>query len=83
MAKFTNQPYALPAGVLNQMKFEVAQELGISLKPGYNGEMTARDAGRIGGKIGGNMVKVMIRYAEQALSQGQTGVLGSTSQDKV
>jgi len=53
---------------LNNAKFEVADELGIQLNYGYNGDITSRDAGRIGGhiggKIGGNMVKKMIAYAE-------------------
>ena len=45
---------------LNQMKFEVANEQGINLKQGYNGDLTAREAG----SIGGEMVKRMIAYAE-------------------
>ena len=53
---------------LNNAKFEVADELGIQLNYGYNGDITSRDAGRIGGhiggKIGGNMVKKMLAYAE-------------------
>lgn len=53
---------------LDKTKFEIADELGIQLKNGYNGDITSRDAGRIGGriggKIGGNMVKKMIEYAE-------------------
>ncbi|NLI91432.1 MAG: alpha/beta-type small acid-soluble spore protein [Peptococcaceae bacterium] len=53
---------------LNTAKFEVANELGIQLNKGYNGDITSRDAGRIGGhiggKIGGNMVRKMIEYAE-------------------
>lgn len=45
---------------LDRMKNEVASEVGVQLKQGYNGDITARDAG----KIGGNMVKRMIQYAE-------------------
>lgn len=52
----------------DQLKFEIAQELGVPLQPGYNGDLTARDAGRIGGKIGGSMVRRMIALAEQALA---------------
>lgn len=56
---------------LNNTKFEVANELGIPLNDGYNGDITSRDAGRIGGriggKIGGNMVKKMVEYAENHL----------------
>jgi small acid-soluble spore protein F (minor alpha/beta-type SASP) len=70
VAKGTNGK-ALPADVLDRWKFEVAEELGIRLDRGYNGEITAREAGRIGGHIGGNMVKVLIRHAEEALARGQ------------
>ena len=49
---------------LNRFKYEVASEVGVNLKQGYNGDITARDAG----KIGGNMVKKMIQYAEQSMS---------------
>ncbi len=33
------------------MKYEVAKEVGVPLKQGYNGDLTAREAGRIGGTI--------------------------------
>lgn len=46
---------------LNKMKFEIANELGVNLKQGYNGDLTSRNAGQ----IGGNMVKKMIKYAEE------------------
>jgi len=47
---------------LNQMKMESANEVGVNLKQGYNGELTSRQAG----SIGGNMVKKMIQsYAEK------------------
>lgn len=49
------------ANKLDQLKYEIAAEEGINLKEGYNGDITARDAG----KIGGNMVKKMIEYAEK------------------
>lgn len=56
---------------VDKSKFEVASELGIPLKHGYNGEITSRDAGRIGGniggKIGGNMVKKMIEFSENKM----------------
>lgn len=58
----------IPSGIGDRFKFEVAEELGIPLKKGYNGDLTAREAGRIGGRIGGNMVKVMIRHAEEQLA---------------
>lgn len=51
---------------LNNMKFEIANELGINLKQGYNGDLPSRQAGY----IGGYMVKRMIENAERAMSGG-------------
>lgn len=34
-----------------QMKYEVAKEVGVPLKQGYNGDITSREAGKIGGTI--------------------------------
>ena len=45
-------------------KHEVAGELGINLKQGYNGDLTSRDAG----PIGGMMVKKMIEAQERQMS---------------
>ena len=42
-----NVPEARAA--LDNMKFEIASELGINIKQGYNGELTTRQAGYIGG----------------------------------
>ena len=52
---------------LNNMKFEIANELGINLKHGYNGDMPSRQAGY----IGGYMVKRLIEQAERAMSGSQ------------
>ena len=52
---------------LNNMKFEIASELGINLKQGYNGDLPSRQAGY----IGGYMVKRLIENAERAMSGGQ------------
>ncbi len=41
--------------------FLTASEVGVNLKDGYNGDISARDAG----KIGGQMVKKMIEQAER------------------
>lgn len=54
---------------LERLKQEVAAEVGVNLSQGYNGELTTRQAGR----VGGNMVKRMIALAEQSLSGGQQG----------
>ena len=50
---------------LNKFKYEVASEVGVNLKNGYNGDIKARDAGR----VGGTMVKKLIGMAEQNLSR--------------
>ena len=49
---------------LNNMKYEIASELGINLKPGYNGDLPSRQAGY----IGGYMVKRMIEQQERQMS---------------
>ncbi len=49
---------------LSGFKNEVAGSMNISLNQGYNGDISARDAGRIGGQ----MVKRMIAYAESNMS---------------
>ena len=48
---------------LNKFKYEVASEVGVNLKQGYNGDLSSRDAGR----IGGNMVKKLIQQAENQM----------------
>ena len=49
---------------MNKFKMEVANEVGVNLKQGYNGDLTSRQAGT----IGGNMVKKMIQQAESNMS---------------
>ena len=57
MAKSSNRTMVPEAkNALNQMKFEIAREHGINLKEGYNGDLTAKD----NGTVGGYMVKKMI-----------------------
>ena len=46
---------------MKRFKEEVASELGVPLKDGYNGDLTSRQAG----SIGGEMVKQMIRRQEE------------------
>ena len=54
-------PEAMSA--LEKFKYEVASEVGVNLKEGYNGDISARDAGR----IGGNMVRKLIEQAESQM----------------
>ncbi len=48
---------------LNRFKMEVANQLGVRLSEGYNGDIRSKDAGRIGGE----MVKRMIDAYEEKL----------------
>ncbi|MCH3963874.1 MAG: alpha/beta-type small acid-soluble spore protein [Clostridium sp.] len=48
---------------LNKFKIESAREVGVNLKDGYNGDLTSREAG----SVGGNMVKKMVEAYEQGL----------------
>ena len=49
---------------MDQFKMEAANEVGVNLKKGYNGSLTTREAG----SIGGQMVKKMIQSYENKLS---------------
>ena len=51
---------------LEQFKMQAANEVGVNLNQGYNGDLTARQAG----SIGGQMVKKMIESYENSLSNG-------------
>lgn len=62
MANRTLVPEA--RATLDKYKFEIANEIGVNLKQGYNGDLTSKDAG----SIGGNMVKKMIQQAEQSMT---------------
>lgn len=57
-----NVPEAKDA--MNKFKMEVASELGVNLKNGYNGDLSSREAG----SIGGGMVKKMIEAQERQMA---------------
>ena len=48
---------------MNRFKMEVANEIGVNLKEGYNGDLTSREAG----SIGGEMVRQMIKKQEESM----------------
>ena len=48
---------------LNRFKMEAANEVGVNLKQGYNGDLTSKQAG----SIGGQMVKKMIKAYEDGM----------------
>jgi Small, acid-soluble spore proteins, alpha/beta type. len=52
---------------LNRYKMEIANEIGVPLKQGYNGDLTSKQ----NGSVGGEMVKRMIKQQEQQMSGGQ------------
>lgn len=54
-------------GALDNMKYEIARELGVGLKQGYNGDLTSREAGY----VGGYMVKRLIEQAERQMASQQ------------
>ncbi len=62
--KNSNQPVVPTAReALDKFKMEAAQEVGVNLKEGYNGDLTSREAG----SVGGQMVKKMIESYEKSL----------------
>ena len=65
MANNNSNYYVVPEAkeALNKFKYEVANEVGVNLKQGYNGDLSSRDAGRIGGQ----MVKKLIQQAENQM----------------
>ncbi len=50
---------------MEKFKMEAANEVGVDLKQGYNGHLTSREAG----SVGGQMVKKMIESYENSLKQ--------------
>ena len=56
-----NVPEARAA--MDKFKMEAANEVGVNLKDGYNGELSSREAG----SIGGQMVKKMIKSYEESM----------------
>ena len=65
MASNRNSSMAVPEAkaAMDRFKTEVASEIGINLKEGYNGDLTSREAG----SIGGEMVRRMIKKQEEMM----------------
>ena len=62
-----NVPQAKEA--MERFKMECANEVGVNLKQGYNGDLTSKQAG----SVGGQMVKKMIMNAENAMKTNSNG----------
>lgn len=60
-SKMTNKQ---AKAALNKFKYEVANELGVNLKQGYNGDLTSREAG----SVGGEMVKKLVEKAANEMN---------------
>ena len=62
----TTSKHAVPQAkeAMNQFKYEVASEIGVPLKQGYNGDLTSAQAGY----VGGYMVKKMIEAQERQMA---------------
>ena len=65
MSKNSSNKLVVPNAreAMNKFKMEAANEVGVNLKQGYNGDLTSREAG----SVGGQMVKKMIEAYEQGL----------------
>ena len=66
MTSSNSKTYKEAKGAMDRFKMEVASEIGVPLKEGYNGDLTSAQAG----SIGGEMVRKMIRKQEEQMSQG-------------
>ena len=77
MSETSTNTAAVPEakGALDRFKFEVANELGVPLSDGYNGNLTSKQ----NGSVGGYMVKKMIEAQEKQMSQG-SGYTGGSMQ---
>ena len=60
-------------GALDRFKYEVANELGVPLTDGYNGNLTSKQ----NGSVGGYMVKKMIEAQERQMSGNSQSQMGS------
>jgi len=61
--------YGLNSTPGENVKYEIAKELGIPLNKEDNGNLTSKQAGTVGGPIGGNMVREMIKLAQEQLAR--------------
>ena len=52
-----------------EAKFEIAQSLGVPLRRGYNGDLNTESAGKVGGVIGGLMVRELVKLAQRQLAE--------------
>ena len=65
MAKSNKIVVPAARAAMDQFKMEAASEVGVNLKEGYNGDLTSKEAG----SVGGQMVKKMIQEYENKLNK--------------
>jgi len=70
MNKSSSNTHSVPQAkeAMNKFKYEVASEIGVPLKQGYNGDLTSAQAGY----VGGYMVKKMIEAQERQMANGSS-----------
>ena len=69
-----NVPEARAA--MDKFKMEAASEVGVNLKEGYNGDLTSREAGSVGGQMVKKMIGtfVMVKYGRRRIYRGYCSV---------
>lgn len=69
MAENSSNNMSIPEAkeAMDRFKMEVASEIGVPLKAGYNGDLTSAQTG----SIGGEMVRQMVKRYEEGLSSGK------------
>ena len=65
MSSKSNNQLNIPEArdAMNKFKMEAAREVGVNLKQGYNGDLSSREAG----SVGGQMVKKMVEAYERSI----------------
>ncbi|RAL25591.1 alpha/beta hydrolase [Thermoflavimicrobium daqui] len=67
--KLLNESMGIHASNREEMKVEVAKQLGIPYNQQGNKEMKAKDAGKMGGAMGGQLVKELVQMSLESLSR--------------
>lgn len=77
MASNNNNQLNVPEAreAMDQFKMQAASEVGVNLKKGYNGHLTSREAG----SIGGQMVKKMVENYENSVANQSSSMNNSSN----
>lgn len=68
-AKVLQEYSMVPQGVkADEVTSQVARKIGIPFSNDYNGDLTTKNAGKIGGNIGGKMVRELVKMAQQQIA---------------